>query len=76
MSDKFDELDVRGLSCPLPLLRARAKLAGMESGQILQVLATDPDAANDFRAYCEQSGHRLVAVESAGEVTILRIAKK
>jgi len=76
MSDIFDELDARGLSCPMPLLRARAMLAGMESGQILQVLATDPDAANDFRAYCEQSGHRLIAVESAGDVTVLRVEKK
>jgi tRNA 2-thiouridine synthesizing protein A len=59
-------LDARGLSCPLPVLKARKRLQAMVSGQRLRVLATDPKAPADFRLYCSESGHRLIAQHEAG----------
>ncbi len=56
-------LDVRGLKCPLPVLKARKAIQGIEIGALLEVLATDPAATLDFRHYARQSGHELVSAE-------------
>lgn len=57
----FDrELDVKGLNCPLPILRTKKTLAEMESGQVLRVLATDPGSIKDFAAFARQTGNELV----------------
>jgi tRNA 2-thiouridine synthesizing protein A len=53
-------LDARGLSCPLPILKTKAALARMRSGEVLRVLATDPLAPLDFRAFCLRSEHQLL----------------
>ena len=50
-------LDVRGLQCPLPLLRARSALASMADGEVLAVLATDPEAPLDLAALAADEGH-------------------
>lgn len=61
------QLDVCGLACPLPLLKARKALRDIEVGQTLEVLATDPGSWRDFAAFAEQSGHGLLeAHESNG----------
>ncbi|MDR0234233.1 MAG: sulfurtransferase TusA family protein [Zoogloeaceae bacterium] len=58
----FDcELDVAGLNCPLPILRAKKALACMESGQILRVLATDPGSRRDFQDFAAQTGNALLS---------------
>ena len=54
-------LDVRGLSCPLPLAKARVALAQMAPGDALVVLATDPEAPIDLAAMAADHGHRLEA---------------
>jgi tRNA 2-thiouridine synthesizing protein A len=59
---QFDtDLDARGLNCPLPILRAKKALTGMQSGQVLRILATDPGAVKDFQAFSRQTGHTLLA---------------
>ena len=67
----FDkELDVRGLVCPLPLLRTKKSLADMTTGKILRIIATDPAAVIDFKVFTEQTGNELVfLVEMNGEFT-------
>ncbi|MCL2656087.1 MAG: sulfurtransferase TusA family protein [Betaproteobacteria bacterium] len=55
------ELDVRGLHCPLPILRAKKALAEMDAGHVLKVVATDPGSVRDFQAFCKQTGHELVS---------------
>lgn len=67
-------IDARGLSCPLPLLKARQGLMVLNSGDSLLILATDPDAERDFEEFCDIGGHELLSIEPAGEV--LRIALK
>lgn len=53
------ELDASGLNCPLPILRTKKSLNGMEPGQILKVIATDPGAVKDIEAFCNQTGNDL-----------------
>ncbi|HEY3431980.1 MAG TPA: sulfurtransferase TusA family protein [Rhodocyclaceae bacterium] len=57
------ELDAKGLACPLPILRTKKALAGMESGQVLMVAATDPGSQKDFVAFSKQTGNELMGVE-------------
>lgn len=60
-------LDLRGLHCPLPVLRARKALRALPPGAALEVLADDPLSPVDFAAYCEASGDALVeSVEADG----------
>jgi tRNA 2-thiouridine synthesizing protein A len=60
-------LDVQGLSCPLPVLKANKALRGLPPGGRLVVLATDPAAARDFPAFCTETGHALLeSAEAAG----------
>ncbi len=63
-------LDVKGLNCPLPILRAKKALKDMATGATLEVLATDPGAVKDFEAFCRTTGNELV--ESAEEDKIFR----
>jgi tRNA 2-thiouridine synthesizing protein A len=62
------EVDVQGLSCPLPILRAKKALSEMQSGQVLQVLATDSGAWDDFDYFCKNAGHALVSREETDGV--------
>ena len=63
-------LDVKGLNCPLPVLRANRSLRGMAPGEKLRVLATDRASITDFRAYCRETGHDLLAFsEEAGTLS-------
>ncbi len=60
-------LDVKGLNCPLPVLRANKVLRTMPPGEKLRVLATDRAAVADFRAFCQETGHDLLSfAEEAG----------
>ena len=65
-------LDAGGLKCPLPVLRARKAIKALEIGAELTVLATDPAAPKDFKAFCEQAGHELIlSTESDGVFTFV-----
>jgi tRNA 2-thiouridine synthesizing protein A len=62
------ELDVRGLNCPLPILRTKKSLVDMTTGQVLKILATDPGAVIDFQVFADQTGNELLSSsETAGE---------
>jgi len=56
-----DPLDLRGLACPLPVLKANKALRGMAPGETLVLLVTDPAAVKDFHAYAQETGHELLA---------------
>jgi tRNA 2-thiouridine synthesizing protein A len=69
-------LDVRGLTCPLPILRAKKALKGVPDGALLTVLATDPGSIKDFQIFCRQTGHQLIEwTEDAEGVFRYRIRK-
>ncbi len=52
--------DLKGLNCPLPVLKARKRLAGMRAGERLWLETTDPLASIDIPAFCDEAGHALV----------------
>ena len=58
-------LDLRGLKCPLPVLKTRKAMASMRPGARLWVETTDPLAAIDLPNFCSESGNRLVVREQA-----------
>ena len=66
MSSTTQELDARGLNCPLPILRAKKALAEVGSGQVLKILSTDPGSVKDFAAFAKQTGNELLSTAEAG----------
>lgn len=70
------EVDTSGLQCPLPLLRLKKALVGLESGQIIKMITTDPAAHLDFGVYCQQAGHEILEQAKQTERTLFYIKKK
>ena len=60
------ELDASGLNCPLPILKAKKALASLRGGQVLRVIATDPESVRDFTVFSQQLGHALLEAREAG----------
>lgn len=58
-------IDASGLTCPLPLLKAKQGLKTLASGECLRVIATDAGSVRDFNAFAELSGNQLVAFEES-----------
>lgn len=66
MMEVDQKLDASGLTCPLPLLKAKQMLNKMQSGLVLEVSCTDPGSVRDFEVFCKQSGHPLLKQEEQG----------
>ena len=66
-------LDAKGLNCPLPILKAKKALQDVPSGEILEILATDPGSVADFEAFCRQTGHELVESVTEGDIFKFKI---
>jgi len=60
-------IDVKGLKCPLPLLRTKQALTGIRSGQVLKVIATDDNTKISFSSYLENSVYEHLKMEEHGE---------
>jgi tRNA 2-thiouridine synthesizing protein A len=75
MANFDQELDASGLNCPLPILRAKKTLTGMESGQVLQIIATDPGSVKDFDAFAKQTGNELLESKEEGGKFLFLIKK-
>ncbi len=72
MADFDQELDARGLNCPLPILRAKKTLNGMSAGEVLKIVSTDPGSVKDFDAFASQTGNELLSSsEESGEFHFL-----
>ncbi len=72
MAEWDQELDASGLNCPLPILRAKKTLNGMDAGKILRIIATDPGSVKDFEAFSKQTGNELLdSREEAGKFLFL-----
>jgi tRNA 2-thiouridine synthesizing protein A len=60
-------LDAKGLSCPMPILKTKKEINKVKSGEILEVLGTDPGTRNDIPGWCERAGHEYLGEkEDAG----------
>jgi len=58
--DSDVQLDTKGLNCPLPILKAKKTLKGMDSGKVLEIISTDPGSVADFEAFCRTTGNELL----------------
>jgi tRNA 2-thiouridine synthesizing protein A len=61
-------LDFRGLSCPLPIVKTAVAIKGLQPGELVEVLATDPGSVADFTAWSQATGHQLLEHTSDGAV--------
>ena len=74
MSEKV--MNLRGLKCPLPALRVRKALSGLQTGDLIVAECTDPLSAIDIPNLLRQTGDTLVGKDNAGGVLTFRIRKK
>jgi tRNA 2-thiouridine synthesizing protein A len=73
----FDkELDARGLSCPLPILKTKKALNDLASGQVLKVVATDPGSVKDMQAFANQTGNPLLSTAEEAKDYVFFLRKK
>ena len=72
-SDKV--LDAKGLACPMPIVKTRKEMKEMESGQVLEILATDKGAKADLTAWAKSGGHELLDSQEEGDVLKFWIKK-
>lgn len=66
-------IDTRGLACPLPVLKVRKMMRKVAAGVTVVILATDPGAEDDLKAYCETSGCTFLSAVVQGQNGDLRI---
>lgn len=69
-------LDVSGLQCPLPVLKAQKALRALGSGDVLQLISTDPMAAIDVPHFCAEHGHQLLRQDAQGDAVHYHIQKR
>ena len=75
-AEQIEEIDLSGLDCPMPLLKAKLALNRLAPGALLKVYATDSGSRKDFETFSKQSGHELLrSTESNGTYTFI-IRKK
>ena len=70
------ELDTRGLNCPLPILKAKKALTGMQSGQLLKVISTDQGSLRDFAVFAKQTGNELLEQQTVGDEFIHTLKRR
>ncbi len=76
MDEATTILDVKGLQCPMPLLKAKKALNELAPGELLRVVATDPGSVKDFQVFSRQSGHELLESEDDAGVYSYLLRKK
>jgi tRNA 2-thiouridine synthesizing protein A len=69
-------LDLKGLSCPLPIVKTAKAIKELASGEVIEVFATDPGAVPDFAAWCRSTGHTLVESTLEGGVYRFVVRKR
>lgn len=68
-------LDTKGLACPMPIVRTKKEMNTIESGEVLEIHATDKGATSDLTAWAKSGGHELVKHEEDGDVLKFWIKK-
>ena len=70
------QVDARGLSCPMPIVKTAVAIKTIATGALIEVLATDPGSQKDFVAWTRQTGHELVEQTTEGTVHRFVIRRK
>ena len=61
-------LDAKGLACPMPIVKTKKMMKTMDSGKVLEILATDKGSTADLQAWAKSSGHQYIGTETEGDV--------
>jgi tRNA 2-thiouridine synthesizing protein A len=61
-------LDAKGLACPMPIVKTKKAMNELESGQVLEIHATDKGAKSDLTAWAKSGGHEVVKHEEGNDV--------
>jgi tRNA 2-thiouridine synthesizing protein A len=69
-------LDLKGLSCPMPIIKTAKAMKQVSSGEMVEVFATDPGSVADFKAWCKSTGNTLVGSDEADGVFHYIIQKR
>ena len=69
-------LDVKGLHCPMPVIKTKKAIDGMRTGQVLEVISTDPGTKSDISVLLGRLGHELLQVNEEGGIAEFYIEKK
>ncbi|MBE0428465.1 MAG: sulfurtransferase TusA family protein [Thermoleophilia bacterium] len=65
---KADEvLDVKGLCCPMPVVKAKKAIEALESGKVLEIIGTDPGSKGDMPAWANRAGHEFLGLTETGD---------
>jgi len=75
MTEITQELDLKGLNCPLPILRIKQTISRMESGEVLKVVGTEPGTERELKIFCKQGGHDYLDYQENGPEFIYVIRK-
>ncbi len=68
-------LDCSGLACPMPVLKTKKAVDGLQVGQVLKMIATDPGSVSDMEAWTKRTGHELLASEQESGKFVFYIKK-
>jgi tRNA 2-thiouridine synthesizing protein A len=69
------EVDASGLACPMPIVKTKKALSGMNVGQVLKVKSTDPGSLTDLPLFAEQMGHELLQQSKEGDAYVFWLKK-
>lgn len=70
MIKKSVKIDLLGLKCPLPVLKANKLIKEHKKGEIIEILVDDIAAPNDFKIYCEIKSYKLISIKKSKHITI------
>jgi tRNA 2-thiouridine synthesizing protein A len=70
------EVDARGLNCPLPILKAKKALALVQSGEIVKIVSTDSGSKRDFEAFARQTGNALIYQTEASKEWVFFLKRR
>ncbi len=69
-------LDTKGMNCPMPVLKTKKAIDGLQSGQVLEVISTDQGSKSDIPALLKRLGHELLETKEEGGAIEFFIKKK
>ncbi len=79
MSEEFEVakvLDLKGLACPMPVVKVSKGIKEVAVGQVIEALTTDPGSLTDFPAWAKTSGNEILKTDQDGDVIRFYIARR
>ena len=68
-------LDVKGLLCPIPVLKAKRAIGEIQTGEVLEILSTDPGSKGDIPVWARRTGHEVLEIKEDGDLLTFYIRR-